>query len=77
MQPFGLLNFLQTLLNSSQQNPDIPTTVSNQENAENTTADSAENSENTAYGAPVYTDNQKAVLSFFDEHEKRAKTLRK
>ena len=77
MQPFGLLNFLQTLLNSSQQNPDIPTPTRNQENAENMAVDSEKNGENTALNPPVFADNQKAILSFFDEHEKRAKNLRK
>ena len=77
MQPFGLLNFLQTLLNSSQQNPDISTPTRNQENAENTAVDSEKNGENTALNSPVFADNQKAILSFFDEHEKRAKNLRK
>ena len=73
MQPFGLLNFLQTLLNSSQQNPDVSTLSQSQENVENRTADGVENGEI----APVATDNQQAILSFFDAHERRAKNLRK
>lgn len=73
MQPFGLLNFLQTLLNTTQQNPDNSVPPQSQENTENTTPERVENSET----ACVSTDNQQAILSFFDAHEKRAKNLRK
>lgn len=73
MQPFGLLNFLQTLLNTTQQNPDNSVPPQSQENTENTPPERVENSET----ACVSTDNQQAILSFFDAHEKRAKNLRK
>ncbi len=73
MQPFGLLNFLQTLINSSQQNPTASPTDSPQENAENTDVNSAENTEKPT----IATDNQKAILSFFEAHEKRAKHIKK
>ena len=73
MQPFGLLNFLQTLLNSSQQNPDVSSPPTAHENMENHAIDSAENGEI----ATISTENQQAILSFFDAHERRAKNLRK
>ncbi len=73
MQPFGLLNFLQTLLNSSQQNPPAAPTDTPQENVENAAVDNAENGE----FSPPTADSQQAILSFFDAHERRAKNLRK
>ena len=73
MQPFGLLNFLQTLLNSSQQNPPSPPADTPQENVENAAVETQENSDLL----PSTMDNQQAILSFFDAHEKRAKNLRK
>ena len=73
MQPFGLLNFLQTLLNSSQQNPDVSPPLSSQESATDTEEKDGENNQI----APNATGNQKAILSFYDAHERRAKNVRK
>ena len=73
MQPFGLLNFLQTLLNSSQQNPDDLPPPAPQENAPETAEKDNENSQI----APNITGNQKAILSFYETHEKHAKNVRK
>ena len=77
MEPFGLLSFLQTLLSANEQNTQNPTAETAPENGQEIAVNPAENTEQFPFALQSQTENQKAFLGFLDEHEKRAKSLRK
>lgn len=77
MEPFGLLNFLQSLLTQNAEN--------STQNTENTSPPTAENPSDLSPPASATppqekTENEKkqeAILAFLDEHDRRAKNVKK
>lgn len=77
MEPFGLLTFLQTLLSPNAQNAQNTTVNTTTENGQENTEIPPQPSEPFSPATQPQTDNQRAFLGFLDEHEKRARHIKK